>query len=244
MNGEIEEILREFRLIEKLNPVIFLDYDGTLVPIVMDPDKAYPSSFIKEKLKGLSERYELYIISGRSMADMERFLGKGLNIIALHGAICRIDGVYLSNVDNFDHYVKTCNEIYQDRERYLKEYTGLRIYNKNGNILFHFGLMKSGREKLINDVKELAQKVGMDVYMGKMIIELRIPGINKGMAINALRKGRPSLIAGDDATDEEAFMMNRDCILVHVGPGNTVAKHILKSTEEMEELLSGLISLD
>lgn len=243
MSDEIEKVLRDFEAIRDLHPVLFLDYDGTLVPIVMDPEKAAPSESLLANLGALSRRYELYVVTGRSMQDIETFLGPEFNLIALHGAAWKVNGKYSHPIEDFDRYVAICDSIYGMRSNYIQKYPGLRVYNKGGNILFHFGLMESGRESLITEIEELGKSVGMDTYLGKLIVELRIPGVNKGIAIRELRRGRSALIAGDDATDEDAFRMNQDAILVHVGPGKTLAPHRLKDTEEMNELIERIIEL-
>lgn len=244
MESTLDSIVRSFTKLMKSNPVIFLDYDGTLVDIRMNPEDAVADHELIEKLHELSDLYETYIITGRSLSGIEGFIGNDFNIIALHGAISRINGKYMENVPDFSEYERKGNALYDRREEYTGRYAGLRIYNKHGNILFHMGLMEyEKRGSLIDEVGELAVSNNMEMYTGKMIVELRIPGINKGIAIQRIRKGRKSFIAGDDATDEEAFRLNPDALRVKIGQGETSADYTLDTTSMMRDLISRIIEI-
>ena len=88
------------------------------------------------------------------------------------------------------------------------------------------------------EVAEIAGRVGMVVYSGYNIFELRIPGVSKGRAIKRIRGGdRPAMIAGDEGTDEEAFEMNMDALKIRVGDGPTLADIVLRDPSEMREAL-------
>ena len=89
-------------------------------------------------------------------------------------------------------------------------------------------------------VKNLSLATGMELYLGKMIVELRIPGVNKGKAIRGIRNGRPAMIVGDDLTDEDAYRENPDAFSIHIGDGPTAAKHSLGNYLELRGLLTEL----
>lgn len=66
--------------------VVFLDYDGTLTPIVNDPKQALLAPEMKELLKQLKEYFITGIISGRSLKKIENFIGiDGLFYAGSHG---------------------------------------------------------------------------------------------------------------------------------------------------------------
>ncbi len=244
MENHLNRLIDSFMKMRDSDPLIFLDYDGTLVGIRMNPEDATADEGLLDQLHQLSDLYETYIVTGRSMKDIEGFIGYDFNVIALHGALSRINGVYFENVENFSGYEKICDAIFEDREEYVSNFPGLRIYNKHGNLLFHFGLMAGERkDELIDEVKKLAVRNSMDLYLGKMIVELRVPGINKGIAIRRTRRGRPSLIAGDDTTDEEAFMLNSDALRVRIGEGETCADYTIESPEVMREIIDRIIEI-
>ncbi|EQD53879.1 trehalose-6-phosphatase [mine drainage metagenome] len=208
----------------------------------MNPEDAVPGPGLIRTLSALDSVYLLYVVTGRSLQEITSFLGRDLNIIALHGALTLTSSGIRYNVLNFSHYEKLCDDIFSNREEYLAEFPGLRIYNKQGNVLFHFGLMDPGyKERLFNLVNSLSSRAGMPVYEGKRIIELRIPDINKGIAIRQYSEGKKKLIAGDDRTDEEAFMENPDAITIHVGPGESISRYRIPDFSEMLRFLEQLL---
>lgn len=221
---------------------IFLDYDGTLVPIRMNPEECYPDDELLSILDSLNSAYELYIVTGRSLEEIRGFLGTRYRIIALHGALIMEGGEVRSAAGDIEKYRKECNEIFAGKSKLEASYPGLRVYNKNGNLLFHMGLVNdsgvaSNVEKV---VKDMSDRTGMEVYRGKMILELRVPGVNKGRTISGIRRGSAAMIAGDDVTDEEAFLENPDALRIKVGNGPTEADFSLDDYKEMREFLGRL----
>lgn len=238
-----EEIIKAFEKIKGDSPIIFLDYDGTLVQIVMDPENCYADEDLKDVLSKLRKKYETYIVTGRSIKDIRKFLGMEYNIVALHGAIWSVNGNRVETVEGFQKYVDACNKIYGDRESYIGKFPGLRLYNKDGGVLFHLGLVKyePHKEEIVKLAERLASEYGMAVYRGKMIVELRVPGVNKGKTINKIRGGtRASLIAGDDRTDEESFSYNMDALKIKVGDGKTLADFKVDDFKKMRGILRRL----
>lgn len=221
---------------------LFLDYDGTLVPIRMDPDDCYPDEELKEILSSLYSRYDTYIVTGRSLEDITRFIGHDYNVIALHGAVTRIKGKVSESVGGMGYFRQVCDNIFANRELFEKRYDGLRMYNKNGNLLFHLGLIpeQSKRDEVIDAVRRMAVENMMETYEGKMIVELRVPGINKGKAIREIRNGSQAVIAGDDRTDEDSFAVNQDALRIRIGEGITLADFTLHDYREMRDLLKRL----
>ena len=69
-------------------PVVFLDYDGTLTPIVLDPGKAVLADAMRQLLISLSLRFTTAIISGRDLDDLKQFI--------------RLDSVILAGSHGFD----------------------------------------------------------------------------------------------------------------------------------------------
>ena len=67
--------------------LLAFDFDGTLAPIVSDPDRAKMRSSTNDLLLELSRLYPCVVISGRSVADVrQRVVGLGLKgIVGNHG---------------------------------------------------------------------------------------------------------------------------------------------------------------
>ncbi len=233
------DVLAAFMKISRGNPIIFLDYDGTLVNIIINPWEAVADRDLIETLQDLSGRFETFIVTGRSLEDIRMLLPLDMNLIAMHGSVTKLKGKSPSFVPGYNRYRAICNDLFNDLEPTRVKFPGLRIFNKDGGLLFHYGLMSSDlKGKLSTEVAEIAGRVGMVVYSGYNIFELRIPGVSKGKAIKRIRRGdRPAMIAGDEGTDEEAFEMNMDALKIRVGDGPTLADIVLRDPSEMREAL-------
>ncbi len=220
---------------------VFLDYDGTLVPLSTDPETTFPDDEIISVMDRLSAEYQIYVATGRSIPEITRFLDSRYNFIALHGAILKLRGGSPEYVTDAREFIRKCDEIYAGREDFFRRYPGLKMTNKQGGLVFiMWGLDNRAMSSLVSEVSVLASQTGMELYKGKRIVELRIPGINKGITIKRVRNGAPALIAGDDATDEDSFVDNPDAITVKVGPGETAARFRVRDVGEFRELLRAM----
>lgn len=218
---------------------IFLDYDGTLVPIVMDPEKCFLPAKMIEILKELDHKYELYIVSGRTLEDLKRFTGLELKFVYLHGLAISDHGEIRTFIPDPEKYNSAFNTI--RKEMSLMSYAGLRIYDKQYGLVFHTGLVPDHMKNEIEDrVRMLAKENDLEVYKGTNLVEIKIKGVNKGVAIRKLRTDRKCLIAGDEKTDEYAFTMCPECINIHVGNSETAAKFRVSDISEMENVLEYL----
>ena len=65
---------RVFALARGMRPVVFLDYDGTLSPIVSRPDKAYMSESMRSAVKSVAQKFVTAIVSGRSTQKVIDFV--------------------------------------------------------------------------------------------------------------------------------------------------------------------------
>ncbi|MHB1471839.1 MAG: trehalose-phosphatase [Thermoplasmataceae archaeon] len=223
----------------KPNPMIFLDYDGTLIPISREPDNCHADADLMDILEHVDSRYDLYIVTGRSYETIRKFIPLDLNFVALHGAIYRRKGGEPETIDGYENYVKICDSIYARLPDIFRDFIGLRYENKAGAIVFNYWKLERQEQstEVSAIVKELAESSGMDFREGKMICEIRIPGCNKGETIRRIRSDRPAVIAGDDVTDEDSFIYNQDAMLIKIGDGETAAQFRLKDYTEMREVL-------
>jgi trehalose 6-phosphate phosphatase len=219
---------------------IFLDYDGTLVPIVINPEECYADTDLRNLLARISKKYQLFIVSGRQISELREFIGIDVNIIGMHGAISYIKGKEVPLVSDFYQYQEKVRKI---AEMHLeKQFQGLRVYNKSSGILLHLGLVDNIlREKISERVNELGQESGMDIYRGKDVLELKIPNVNKGDAIRKFRDQTKCLIAGDEQTDEMAFRECSECVTIHVGKGPTAARYTVPDVYSFRRILETLV---
>lgn len=233
--------MNEFNRIKEQDPILFLDYDGTLVPIIEDPDQSYPDDELLRILDILKGKYELYIVTGRSLREIRTFLDHRYNVIALHGAVIeKVDGG-ITTTAGYETYRQVCDRIYARKDDFERRYPGIKVTNKDGGVVFtEWFVDPSKRQELENEVSRIASETGMSPYHGKMIVELRIPEVNKGDAIRSIRKGRPALIAGDDHTDEDAFEVNSDAISIKIGNDSSRARYSVDSYLDFRNLLGKL----
>jgi Predicted phosphatase/phosphohexomutase len=69
----LEDIKAIFRHLRQGIPAVFLDYDGTLTPIVDSPEKAIMSEEVREVLEVISKHWRVAVISGRDLNDVKKW---------------------------------------------------------------------------------------------------------------------------------------------------------------------------
>lgn len=236
----------------------FLDFDGTLAPIVQTPDKAVLPPGTKKVLKQLADTplCKIAIISGRSVRDVKARVGlrKAL-YVGNHGFEIRGPKINFSSPVSMQ-YRKTLEGIKDRLDKGLKSFKGVIIEDKGFSLSVHYRLSsKKDIPKIKTDFYSAVflpkLKDEIEIKPGKMVLEIRPPVLwNKGMVVlwllarriflaNSKEKILPIYI-GDDKTDEDAFgsLRNRG-ITVFVGkPHDTKAKFYLRNTKEVARLLN------
>jgi len=247
---------RSKHLIGNRHLCLFLDYDGTLMPIVQRPQDTALSMETRELLKTLSksDRCELAIISGRALPDVKKLVGlKNITYVGNHGM--EIEGLNL----NFRHPVPTgyksdLKQISTILHQALAGTDGVIIEDKGYSISIHYRLVDP---KIIPLVKRSFEKVvsayvqrkRIAVREGKMVLEVR-PSLDwdKGKAVLWLLEKKHTshrnadtfpIYIGDDLTDEDAFVLLKDRgVTVVVGkPEESEAQYYLNDTAEVVEFL-------
>ena len=241
-NSIMEEILREFRLKWSETPQIFLDYDGTLVPIQPDSEKASADRDLLELLYDLKKVFDLWIVTGRTLRSIRGFIGDGFNIVGLHGLEVQEAGGSVWSDPVISNYRSSFREIIDSSRSIEESFPGVRIADKVGAVSFStWGMKDKDISGLESFLEALSKKYGLETYLGHKIFEIRIPGINKGTAIRKLRNSKTAVIIGDDVTDEDAFRMNSDAITVKVGPGDSSALYRLPDFVSVRTLLKEML---
>lgn len=188
---------------------LFLDFDGTLVELAETPDAIRVSPALAPLLARLGERLggRLALVSGRSIADLERhLLCTGLAVSGSHGLELRLrDGSHVPLAVRYD--------LSEARERLRSlagETPGLLVEDKPFGVALHYRKAPQEEQRVTSLMSELAERTGLTVQQGKMVAELRPPGADKGDAVRAFMlepdfAGARPLFVGDDLTDEDAF---------------------------------------
>ena len=235
---------------------LFLDFDGTLAPIVEEPDTASMSAKTREQLIALSQKpkFLVAIISGRPLSDLQQRVGlPGLFYAGNHGL--EISGPGLSFVEPAAlQRVPALRELSRSLERRLKDMAGARVDNKRLTATVHYRKARDeDREEIRRIVQEAVASSGdlFRVSEGLKALEIR-PQVNwnKGAAAQWILEssgGEDALpiYLGDHATDEDAFSALAAGITVRIGrTAETSAQYQLEYQEAVGEFLAWLAELD
>jgi len=242
-------IIRDFKNAHKR--MIFLDYDGTLVPFHDDPLMAYPTEEVIALLSDLAAMpdTQVTIISGRDRKVLSRwFSSLPINLVSEHG-------VWIKRVSKDWEPVRCLcsgwkSAILPLLERYTDRLPGAFLEDKEHSLVFHYRRSDPElsfiriREMVENLVHYLANK-DLQIIQGSKIIEIRNTGISKGDAALQLMNDDDFdflLAAGDDQTDEDMFrMLPESAYTVKIGMENTHARYIVKDCRDVSKLLNGII---
>jgi alpha,alpha-trehalase len=249
-----DEILERLR---QRTPAIFLDYDGTLTPIVEDPKKATLPDDTREVIKRLTEHYSVAIISGRDLEDVQDMVGIGdIAYAGSHGFDILGPGGRYRNQEMGKRFLPALKHAEKEMYKAVQGIPGARVEHKRFAVTVHYRQVKRTD---ISAVKERFDNVAshyqeLQKSAGKKVIELR-PDIDwdKGKALLYLLGALYTddervvpLYIGDDITDEDAFRAISDrgvTIVVGAGKRQTAAHYMLRNTEEVAKLLRELARL-
>ncbi|SNB46881.1 trehalose-phosphatase [Geobacter sp. DSM 9736] len=245
---EIRERCRGRRL------AIFLDYDGTLVPIAETPDRALMSDETRSVVTDLARRCTVAVISGRDLPDVRRLVAlDSIFYAGSHGFdMGGPEGLHLENRVGVD-FLPDLEEAGRKLTADLARIPGILIERKKFAVAVHY--RRVAAEQAVQVERAVDALVALNPRLrktgGKKIFELR-PAVDwhKGKALLALLRAlhldRPDVIPlyiGDDVTDEDAFgeLEGRGIgIAVQDAPAETSASYRLKDTGEVRKFLESL----
>jgi len=235
-------------------PAIFLDYDGTLTPIVSHPEKALLSDSMREALQALVMQAPVAILSGRDLDDVRQRVNIDRIVYAgSHGF--DIAGPRGLRRQEATELLPALDVAEKELWEKLAGIAGALLGRKRFSIAAHYrNVNESDVPKVERAVSEVAARHRELRKMdGKKVYEL-LPDIDwdKGKAVLWLlenlgferAKVRPIYI-GDDRTDEDAFRALRQRgvgILVSEQPQPTAASYSLKDPTEVERFLRELVA--
>lgn len=221
------------------DPLFFIDYDGTLAPIVDDPDAAVPHPEAPDVLQALDARYPLWIVTGRHLQALDDLLGLPLRAIGLHGAQeGRIGGTIQRLAP--DDAVDALRRLRQT----VPTGDGVQVEEKDTAFAIHYRAADDEAEAR-ERIRSWADAVPdmLEAIWGKKVMELRPKGMSKGTAVRKVAAGFPGrtpIYLGDDVTDEDAFAALAyvdGAIPVKVGDGDTRAQYRLSGPSAVVEYL-------
>ncbi|CAG7904890.1 hypothetical protein IGI04_029056 [Brassica rapa subsp. trilocularis] len=247
--------------------VMFLDYDGTLSPIVEDPDKAYITHEMREVVKNVALNFPTAIVTGRSIDKVRGFVKlneiyyAGSHGMDIEGPTSEYayggesnQGVLFQPAREF---VPMIEKVYKILEEKTKWIPGAMVENNKFCLSVHFRRVDEKRwTGLAEQVKSvLIDYPQLKLTQGRKVLEIR-PTIkwDKGQALNFLLKSLGfeksedvvPVYIGDDRTDEDAFKVLRERgqgfgILVSKVPKETNASYSLQDPSQVNEFLRRLV---
>lgn len=235
-------------------PAIFLDYDGTLTPIVDDPDAANIADRERAVLRGLAELASLAVISGRGLEDVKTHVAvEGITYSGSHGFEIELSDGERFDQDEVAPVIPELDQAETVLRTEAEGLSGVMIERKPYAIAVH--TRRADSDEVRREAKELAERVGSEhaglvVREGKEIFELR-PALDwdKGAALAHLLDLLPGdpvpMYVGDDDTDEDAFAEVRrrlgvGVLVGHARGAETWAGFSLSDPDETIEFLSRL----
>jgi trehalose 6-phosphate phosphatase len=217
---EVAEKLEEFfcGFAENANPLLLLDYDGTLAPFRLDRFKARPWVGVPELLSRIQHqgRTRMAAVTGRPAHEIAPMLGLDppLEVWGLHGA----ERLYPDGRRELEQAPATTRSMLDElRESLKRDSLGGLFEDKANGAVMHWRGASPRKAKLIERktralFEPLAKVDGLGLLEFEAGIELRV-GRDKGGAVEAILAEQaaagyrdfPVAYLGDDLTDEAAF---------------------------------------
>jgi len=193
--------------------LVALDFDGTLAPITPHPEDARPVPGVHQLLRDVrATGATLAVVTGRSVSSLLRVSGfgaiPGIVIYGTHGAERWQEGSLRA--------AAAPPGLEELRERLPGLVAGLArdpavwVEDKSLSLVVHARMTAHPEqvlERLRKPVEEAAAAVGLGVRPGREVLEICLPGIDKGTAIRELLEEdrAAALYAGDDVGDLDAI---------------------------------------
>lgn len=250
---------------------IFLDYDGTLSPIVDDPDRALMSDAMREAVRNVAKYFPTAIISGRNRDKVYDLVGltelyyAGSHGMDIMGPVTNTNSVNSTDQQGKEvklfqpakEFLPMIDEVFRTLVENTKGIKGAKVENHKFCASVHY---RNVDEKNWSTIAQCVHDVLKDyprlrLTHGRKVLEVRpVIDWNKGKAVEFLLEslglnGRDDVLSiyiGDDRTDEDAFKVlkkrNRGYgILVSPVPKKTGAFYSLREPAEVMEFLKALV---
>ena len=248
---EIAQIAATVRAARSL--LLFLDYDGTLAPLVQDPEDAEPDAELQLLLERLIERprTSIHVLSGRTRDSLDRWLGRfPIGLHAEHGLWSRdaSRAPWVRNAPVRDDWKEKVRGILQ---QHVKMTPGSFVEEKSAGLAWHyrradleFGSVQSKELRLL--LVELLSNLPLEVVAGDKVLEVRPQGVHKGGVVRRVLDSASDVGAivaiGDDRTDEDLFAaLPASAFALRVGWAPSRATHRLADTRAVRTFLNSLL---
>ncbi|CAI9762353.1 unnamed protein product [Fraxinus pennsylvanica] len=219
---------------------LFLDYDGTLSPIVDNPDLAYMSNAMRDAVRIAANYFPTAIISGRSRDKVYEFVGltelyyAGSHGMDIMGPVRSISNDYENCDRSSDKQGKEVNlfqpaseflpmidEVFRSLVKTMKGVAGAKVENNKFCVSVHYRNVDKKSWKIVGQYVEeiLKNYPKLRLTHGRKVLEVRpVLDWDKGKAVEFLLESLGlvdcddvlPIYIGDDRTDEDAFKVLRE----------------------------------
>lgn len=243
--------------------VVWLDYDGTLVPLKPHPSQARLPDRVRRLLQRLVHREDITValISGRSLRDLKSLVGlRGVCYVGNHGL--ELEGLGLRYVHPEARRSRTLlHRMAKRLKDRLKPIPGAWVEDKGLTLSLHVRQVPPRHRRLAQwrlrqMIDQEVKRGGVRLVRGKAAFEVR-PSIDwdKGKMIRWFLRKRFSndvadralvMYIGDDRTDEDAFQALRSqgvTIVVTRSPRKSLAHLWLRSPQEVQRFLRQVVAI-
>lgn len=237
--------------------LVATDFDGALAPLVLDPMDSRPVEGGMESLAALADLpgTTVALVSGRALGPLRQLSGARdpLLLIGSHGAedSRHPDGLALSEEQR-----ALLTQLEDDLRAVVEQHPGARIEDKPaGRVLHTRGLPPEVSGAALAAATALGERhTSLVVTPGKEVVELAVAHVGKGVALVALAEELgvdAVLYAGDDVTDEHAFVaLAHDAdaaraerrLTIRVGDGESAAQHRVRDEPALVQVFETLLS--
>jgi trehalose-phosphatase len=227
--------------------LVACDYDGTLSPIVENPENARPQPESVGALRSLAGLHETTaaVISGRALRDLATLsrLPAEVHLVGSHGSEFDIGFVHALDGPARQLHHKVEAEL----ERLTEGAEGVQLEVKPASVAVHVRRATADvAERVLSAVRSgPCCWEGIQVTEGKAVVELAVVQTDKGHALDVLRHqvgATAAIFVGDDVTDEKAFArLSGPDLGVKVGTGDTLAQFRIEDTTSVATTLAFLL---
>ena len=226
---------------------LFLDYDGTLVPITKDPEEAVIPEDRKNFLEEISHKVNLSIVTGRSLNSLEKVFGRipeSIYAVTSHGAVIHRDSKEIFRAEG------SIPDLSPLRKR-ISSLDGVILEEKDLCFAIHYRKAPELEVKVREVFEEFVKRhTPVRTIEGKMVLEALYGDFDKGKGVERVLSitgygGGEIIYIGDDKTDLIAFEKVKDLggKTVFVGDGsNSLADLVLENVDEVYRYLQDLTS--
>lgn len=220
------------------------DFDGTLAPIVPEPDAAKLPCEVFQRLLSLSQLAPVGVLTGRALEDIRPRLGfEPQYLVGNHG---------LQGLPGWEDasaaYAKLCQDWVRQLEPRLPPDPGIQLEDKRYSLSLHYRNARDPQQAQ-SQLRELASELEPlpRIMDGKFLFNL-LPqdACDKGVALQKLIElsgCSTALYIGDDVTDEDAFRLDHPGLLsIRIEPlAQSAAEFYLPKRSDIVHLLDHLV---